>query len=215
VSDLRGHADSLDPYREPMKLTPLLTAAWLGLLVAAPAAAAPAEEGGGILTPEGGLMFWTLIVFGIVLFVLWKAAFPLILGAVEAREQHLRETIEAAERDRAEAAALLEENRKQLEDTRARVQEAFAESRTSVERMKEEVLAEARAEQEAMLARARRDIAAEREQALDAVRRDTVDLAIAAAERLLRRNLDAEENRRLVREYLGSVALPEPAGAGA
>jgi F-type H+-transporting ATPase subunit b len=198
-----------------MKLTPLLTAAWLGLLAAAPAAAAPQEDGGGgILTPEGGLMFWTLIVFGIVLFVLYKAAFPLILGAVEAREAHLRETIEAAERDRAEAAALLEEHRKQLEDTRAKVQEAFAESRTSAEKMREDMLAEARAEQAALLERARRDIAAEREQALDAVRRETVDLAIAAAERLMRRNLDGEENRRLVRDYLGQVTLPEPAGAG-
>jgi F-type H+-transporting ATPase subunit b len=187
------------------------------LLWGSPVFAAPPEGGGGagLLTPEGGLMFWTFIVFAIVLFVLWKAAFPLILGAVEARERHLQETIEAAERDRAESARLLEEHRKQLEDTRAKVQEAFAESRTAAERLREEVLAEARAEQTAMMERARRDIAAEREQALDAVRRETVDLAIAAAERLMRRSMDGEENRRLVREYLGTVSLPEPAGAGA
>jgi F-type H+-transporting ATPase subunit b len=199
-----------------MKPTPLLTAAWLGLLVASPAAAAPAEEGqGGLLTPEGGLMIWTFVVFAIVLFVLYKAAFPLIIGAVEAREQHLRETLEAAERDRAEAAALAAQNRQELEETRAKVQEAFTESRTAAERMKEDVLAEARAEREAMILRARSDIASEREQALDQVRRETADLAIAAAERLLRRNLDTEENRRLVRDYLGQVTLPEPAAAGA
>jgi F-type H+-transporting ATPase subunit b len=56
-----------------------------------------------------------------------------------------------------------------------------------------------------MMERARRDIAAERENALDAVRREAVDLAIRAAEKLVRRSLDAEDNRRLVREYLAGV----------
>jgi F-type H+-transporting ATPase subunit b len=197
-----------------MKPTPLPTAVLLALLVAVPAAAAP-EEGaqGGLLTIEGGLVIWTLIVFGTVLTVLYLKAYPLILGAVEAREAHLARTLEEAERDRVEAAALVEENRRGLEETRAKVQEALAEARAQSEAMRAEVLAEARREQQELLERARRDIATEREAALDAVRRETVVLAIAAAEKLLRRSVDGEDNRRLVREYLGQVA--EPAGAGA
>ena len=74
--------------------------------------------------------------------------------------------------------------------------------------MRAEVLEAARREQQELLERARRDIAAEREVALDSVRREAVELAIRAAEKLVRRSLDAEDNRRLVREFLGQVGEP-------
>jgi F-type H+-transporting ATPase subunit b len=198
-----------------MKLKTLLLVATLSLLAARPAAAAAADDTGGILTPAGGLMVWTLIVFGIVLLVLYKFAYPLILGAVEAREQKIRELLAAAARDRDEAQELLERQRKEHEELRTQAQEIFAEARASGERTREELLAQARRETEEMLARARRDVAAETERALDQMRRDTVELAIAAAERLVHRNLDDEQNRRLVREFLGQVdrrAASVPAG---
>ena len=198
-----------------MKLTSLPTAVLPALLVAAPAAAAPAEGGqqGGLLTLEGGLVIWTLIVFGIVLTVLYRAAYPAILGAVEAREAHLAAVLAEAETSRTDAAALAEENRRSLEETRASVQAALAEARGQAEAMRAEVLAEARREQQELLERARRDIAVEREAALDAVRREAVVLSMAAAEKLVRRNLDTDDNRRLVREYLGQIAEPVAAGA--
>jgi F-type H+-transporting ATPase subunit b len=191
-----------------MRRTIALSALLL-LASAAPLAAAEGETP-GLLTPNIGLTFWTIVVFLIVLAVLSKFAFPKILGAVEAREAHLREMSEGAERDRAAAAALVVENQRILDETRARVQEAINESRTSAERIRADMLAETRREQEAMIERARRDIQAERESALEAVRREAVDVSMRAAERLVRRNLDAEDNRRLVREYLGQVAV----GAG-
>jgi F-type H+-transporting ATPase subunit b len=198
-----------------MKLTSLPTAVVPALLVAAPAAAAPAGDAaqGGLLTLEGGLVIWTLIVFGIVLTVLYRKAYPLILGAVEAREAHLARMLAEAEASRTEAAALAEEHRRSLDETRANVQQALAEARGQAEAMRAEVMAEARREQQELLERARRDIATEREAALDAVRRETVVLAMAAAEKLVRRNLDSDDNRRLVREYLGQVAEPATAGA--
>jgi F-type H+-transporting ATPase subunit b len=191
------------------------------LLLAALAAPAAAQEhgeggGGGLLSINPGLIIWTILIFLIVLAILSKFAFPKILGAVEARERHLNELAESAERDRAEAARLLEENRRLLDETRARVQEALAESRTSAEGLQAQALAEARREREELLARARHDIANEREVALEAVKREAVELAIRAAEKLIRESLDAEDNRRLVREFLGQVsARRAPAAAGA
>lgn len=181
-----------------MKLKTLFLLAALTAFGAAPATAAE----GGILTPEGGLMVWTIIVFVIVLLVLYKYAFPPILGAVEAREQRIRELLAGAARDREEASVLLERQKKEHEELRAQAQEIFAEARASGERTREELLAEARREAEAILGRARRDIDAQTERALDVVRRDAVELALAAAEKLVRRNLDDEENRRLVRDFL-------------
>ncbi len=99
-----------------MKFNTLFTT--LGLLALSVSPAFAAE--GGILTPEGGLMTWTIIIFGFVLFVLYKFAFPHILGAVEAREERIRELLAAAARDRDEAQVLLEEQKKEMEALRSR-----------------------------------------------------------------------------------------------
>jgi F-type H+-transporting ATPase subunit b len=184
-----------------MKLKTLLLFGALSTLAATPAIAAE----GGLLTPEGGLMVWTLVVFLIVFLVLYKFAFPHILGAVEAREQRIRELLSAAARDREEAHELLERQKKEHEDLRAQAQEIFAEARASGERTREEMLAQTRREADEILERARRDIEAKTERALDVVRRDAVEIALAAAEKLVQRNLDDEENRRLVRDFLAQV----------
>jgi F-type H+-transporting ATPase subunit b len=190
--------------RKPWALMPAL----LMLLTAAPLFAQEHEEAAGPLDVNTGLLIWTLLIFGIVVAVLYKFAWPNILGAVEKREAHIRELLEGAERDRAEATAMAAENRRLMEETRAKTQEAIAEARGQAEAMRAEVMEAARREQQELLERARRDIAAEREVALDSVRRDAVELAIRAAEKLVRRSLDAEDNRRLVREFLGQVGEP-------
>ena len=172
-----------------------------------------AEEGGGLLSINPGLTIWTIVIFLIVLAILTKAAYPKILGAVEARERHIAELTEAAERDRAEAAALADENRRLVEDTRARVHGAVEEARGQAEKMRSQVMEEANRERQEMLERARRDIVTEREVALDTVRRDAVVLAMAAAEKLVRRSLDTEDNRRIVRESLAHMGGQPAAGA--
>jgi F-type H+-transporting ATPase subunit b len=183
--------------------------AGLALLQATPLYAA--EGGGGPLAINTALIIWTFLIFGIVLIVLSRTAWPAILGAVEQREAHIRELLEGAERDRAAAAAAAEENRRLLEETRAKAHEAINEARLQGEAMRAEVLAASRQEQQEMMERARRDIAAEREGALESVRREAVDLSIRAAEKLVRRSLDGEDNRRLVREYLAGVGAPSGA----
>lgn len=188
--------------RKPWALLP-------ALLIAAPLAAQ--EEHAASSSPLSvnlGLLIWTLLIFGIVVAVLYRFAWPNILGAVEKREAHIRELLEGAERDRAEATQLAEENRRLIEETRARTHEAINEARAQGEKMRAEVMEAARREQQELLERARRDIATEREVALDSVKREAVELSIRAAEKLVRRSLDAEDNRRLVREFLGQVGEP-------
>lgn len=183
------------------------------LLFASPAFAAEGE--GGLLSVNSGLMVWTVLIFLTVLALLYKFAYPHILGAVEAREQRIRDLLDEAARDREEAQALLAKQKQELEQIRHRAQEAMAESRTAAERLRDDILAQARSEQENILLRARRDIAAEREAALEAVRLEAVEIALAAAEKLVRKNLNADDNRRLVRDYLGQLAVPDTVGVPA
>ncbi len=184
--------------RTPFWLVSLLT-----FLSASPVLAQ--EEGGGLLDVNYGLMFWTVLIFVIVLVLLGKFAYPPMLSAVEAREARIRELLESAERDRAEAAALVAEQQAQLDQTRTHAQEILAEGRSAAENIRDQMLAEARAEQEAILARARHDIEQERERAISIVRREAVEVAMAAAEKVIGRNLSTEDNRRLVLGYIDEL----------
>jgi len=186
--------------RKPWALVPALL-----LLTASPLHAA---EGGGPLDVNLGLLIWTLLIFGIVVAVLYKFAWPNILGAVEQREAHIRELLEGAERDREEARALAEEQRREREELRAQVQTVLAEARQQGEQMRAEIEAAAARERMERMDRAEREVAAAREAALDSVRREAATIAMAAAEKLVRRSLDTEDNRRLVREFLGQVGTP-------
>jgi F-type H+-transporting ATPase subunit b len=174
------------------------------LLVVGSATPALAADG-GLLSWQAGLTFWTIVTFLIVLAVLWKAALPPILGAVEAREQQIRDLIAAAARDREAAQEALDRQTREMEETRARVQELVAEGRTAGERTREEIITEARRQAEELVSRARRDVRQELDNALQELRVEAVEVALAAASKLVERNLDQEDNRRLVREYLADL----------
>src|SRR6266581_410778 len=124
-----------------------------------------------------GLIFWTIIVFGILLALLWKLGWPALLKAVEERERRIQQQLDEAERARAEAARLLEEHKRTIAAARAEAQELIAQARTE----------------------------GEKEKAILELRREAVDLSIAAASKLIEANLDSQANRRLVTEYLENL----------
>jgi F-type H+-transporting ATPase subunit b len=178
----------------------------------APVLLALLQEGGaaasGEFTPfsiNTGLIFWTLLVFFLLLAVLWKFGWPSILKLVEEREARIAKQLADAERANVDAARLLEEHKKALAAARAEAQEIVARANAVAQKEREQLLAQARTEQEQLLERARRDIEAEKEKAILALRREAVDLSIAAASKLVEANLDDEANRRLALEYLSNL----------
>lgn len=174
-----------------------------GLLTAAPAALAAAEEGGSaIFSLDLGLVIWTWVLFLLTLGVLAWKVFPMIAGGLEERRAKIQGAIEEAQRQREEARKLLEEQKEALGEARREAQRILEEGREAGERLRQEILEEAREEQEEMLARARKEMERERERLAEEVRREAVDLSIAAAERLIRTRLDSDENRRLVEDYV-------------
>lgn len=180
-----------------------MNAMWLAVLAAA-------EDEGGSMGPfnvEFGLVFWTWLVFFVLLFLLWKFAWPALVSATEEREQKIAGQLAAAEKSHAEAAAALEDGKKFAAESRASAQQLLAEARLTAEKERAALLERARKEQEELLERARRDIAAERDKALVALRREAVDLSLAAASKLVGERMDSETDRRLVTEYLDSVEI--------
>ena len=169
--------------------------------------AAAAEEAAkpGLLTPTGGLMFWTLVIFLILSFVLSKFAFKPITEAVEAREKALEDAIAGAKADREAAAKLLAEHKAQLDAARGEAQKMIAEGRTVGEKIRAEMVEETRAQQQEMLERARREIESEKVRAIADLRREAVDLAIAGAGKVIEKNLDDASNRQIVESFLSSI----------
>jgi F-type H+-transporting ATPase subunit b len=168
-----------------------------------------APAGGGLISIQTNVMFWTLIIFGIVYFILSRYAFKPITAAVEAREKALEEAIEGAKRDREAAAKLLQEHQAAIDAARGEGQKMIAEGRTVAEKMRTDLLEQTRKEQQEMLERARREIESERDKAVAQLRREAIDLALAGASKVIEQNLESDKNRKLVESYLASIGTLE------
>lgn len=177
------------------------------LVLAFPATAFAAEEGGkvNLLSPNGGLMFWTLLIFIVLLIVLSRFAFKPLIQAVEAREASLEAMLTKAQQDRDAAAKLLAEQQAHLDASRVEAQKFIADGRATAEKLKNSMLEETKAQQQEMIERARRDIENEKVRAIADLRREAVDLALAGAGKLIARNLDDAGNRKLVEDFLASI----------
>jgi F-type H+-transporting ATPase subunit b len=177
-----------------------------------------ASSGGGnfLVSPSIGLMIWTLLAFGITLYLLNKLAFPRIAAALDRRRVAIEESIDSARRAKQEADQLLEEYRARLREAREQADDIVARARKAGENLKDETKAEAAQQREQMLAAARRDIEHETRRALDELRKEVADLTVTATEKITRKSLDEEDHRRLIEEALSEVDFSElaPASAG-
>ncbi len=156
-------------------------------------------------SPTWGLFIWTWVVFLPLLFLLSKLVYPMIVKATVEREQRITSQLAEAERLHGEANSVLEEQRQLLAGARGEAQAIIAEARAAAERERQVGIEKTRAEQEELLARARRDIAAEKDRATAEIRREAVDIAIAAAGKVIGQRLDAADDRRIVEDYLAEI----------
>jgi F-type H+-transporting ATPase subunit b len=176
-------------------------------IVSTPGVLAASESSGGsfLVKPGIGLMVWTLVLFGVSLLLLWKFAFPPITQALEKRQRLIEESIDTAQRTKAEAEQLLEEYRERLKEARAQSEEIVARARKAGEAHERESLEQARESREELLAQTRRDIEAETRRAIQEIRREVADLTVAATERVTRKTLTEADQRRLVEEALSEL----------
>ncbi|MGQ0815277.1 MAG: F0F1 ATP synthase subunit B [Gemmatimonadota bacterium] len=162
-------------------------------------------ESPNVFALAGNVSFWTVVIFLLLLIILAKFAFPPILGYAAAREQRIQDALDAARRDREEAQKQLEEQRQALVKAREEGTQLISDAQKAAERVRRDLLEKARVEQEELLARAKAEIESERARAIDSLRREAVDLAIAAASKLVEKKLDTQEDRRIVTEFLANV----------
>jgi F-type H+-transporting ATPase subunit b len=162
------------------------------------------DEGGGkfLVQPGVGLMLWTLLAFGITLYILWKLAFPRIADALDRRRRAIEESIDAAERTRNEADQILEEYRERLREAREQAEDIVTRARRAADRLEDEAKEDAAKTREDLMERTRREIDSETRRAIDQIRKEVADLTVLATEKVARKTLDEEDHKRLIQETL-------------
>jgi F-type H+-transporting ATPase subunit b len=161
---------------------------------------------GGITDINPGLTIWTGITFLILLFVLGRFAWGPIVATLKERERTIREALDEAKRERAQAEKLLAEQKEGLARAQREAAEIARKNQQDVEALRVELTARARKEADELVVDARRQIAEEISRARADLRNEVVDLAIEAAGRIIKANLDDRSQRALVEEYI--AALP-------
>ena len=175
--------------------------------VAVLAAAEGAEEEGGsfLVSPGLGLMVWTLFLFGVSMLILWKVAFPRIGEALDRRQRAIEESIDAAERTRTEADELLAEYRERLTAARQQADDIVARARKAGEQQEADAVNAGKARREELVEQARKDIETETRRAIQEIRAEVADLTILATEKVTRKTLTADDQRRLVEEAVAEL----------
>jgi F-type H+-transporting ATPase subunit b len=183
-------------------------------VVTVPLAAAESGSSNFLVSPNWGLMLWTLAAFFVAMFILRKYAWPQISSALDKRQRAIEDSIDTAERTKAEAQELLEEYRERLREARAQADEIVARARKAGEIHERDTLEQARLRREELLTQTRRDIEAETRRAIQEIRQEVADLTIQATEKVTRRALTEADQRRLVDEALAELDFSALSGNG-
>ncbi|HVO20345.1 MAG TPA: F0F1 ATP synthase subunit B [Anaeromyxobacter sp.] len=160
---------------------------------------------GGITDINPGLTIWTGITFLVLLVVLGRFAWGPIVATLKERERTIREAIEEAKRERAQAEKLLAEQQEGLARAQRQAAELAHQNQQEVEALRQELTARARKEADELVADARRQIAEEVSRARADLKAQVVDLAIDAAGRLIQASLDEKGQRKLVEDYIAEL----------
>jgi F-type H+-transporting ATPase subunit b len=158
-----------------------------------------------LVQPDPGLFIWTIVTFLVLLALLSKFVWKPLLAALQARQDRITQSLDEAKRAHEEGERLRRESAEIIRQAHAEAGTIVASSRADAERLREETKQKARTEAAAILAAAERQIQAEAVRARDDVRREAVDLSVAIASKLIRRNISAEDNRALIDEMIASL----------
>ena len=152
-----------------------------------------------LITPDAGLLFWMVVIFGLVFFLLWKFGFPIITDMVDKRNSTIEKSLKDAHEIEAQMAGMLAEHAQMLEDARKEQAQILREAADTRSKLIADAKEQAREEAAKILADARSEIAAEKEAALRDVRKEVAVLSVSIAEKILRKELADEGEQK---EYI-------------
>ena len=158
-----------------------------------------------MLEVHGGLLAWTVLTFLILLFVLKKVAWGPIISALETREKEIKDALNSAATAREDAEKATADYEKIKQEAHAEAQVILSEAKSVKEKMISDAVEEARKKAEIETENALQSINAEKEKAVKEIKTAAVDLSIKAASKLIEKNLDSSDNRKLASDAIDKV----------
>ena len=180
-------------------LTPSTVLMPSGLLLAADEAAG---SGKGLLTQETEIFIYTVVVFLLAFLILQKKAWGPIATALDERESKIRESLEAADKMRAEQQAFQAEQDKVLAEARKEASAIVAEGKRDAEVVRDQVVSDARTQAEEIKAKALAEIDQAKEKAVDEIHHRAVDLSISISEKLIGHSVTSDDHDRIAKETI-------------
>ncbi len=165
----------------------------------------PVLAAGGIADINPGLTLWTGITFLVLLVVLGKFAWGPIVKMLDERERTIREALEQAKRERAEAERMMADQKAALHNAQREAAELAKRSQQEIEALRQDLTAKARKEADDLVAQARKQIQEEKAKAVSEIKGLAADLAIDAARKLIQASLDEKAQRALVEDYIAKL----------
>ena len=163
-----------------------------------------------LITPDIGLLFWMVVIFGVVFFILAKWGFPVITRMVEKRSDYIRDSLAAAEKARLSLENLAVEQQKLIDQTRSEQSRILAEASRTREEIVNGAKEEAAAESAKILAKTREELKAEKEAALSEIRSEVSSLSVAVAEKIIRKELTPDAEQLALLDRLAEEASHAP-----
>jgi F-type H+-transporting ATPase subunit b len=160
---------------------------------------------GGLLSVDTGLFWWVLITFVLFIFLIKQFAWGPILSALDERELNIKNSLEAAEKALAQAKDVADQNARMLHQAEQDAQRIRREAAEQAEVMRADMVEKAKAEAEKLIVDARKAIASEQKAAFEKLRAEVSALAVMAAEKVLRSEINAEKNKKLVDDFVGKL----------
>lgn len=158
-----------------------------------------------LVQPDPGLFIWTIVTFLVLLALLSRYAWKPLLASLQARQERIAQSLDEAKRAHEEMERVRLESAEIIRQAHVEASAIVSASRTDAERVREDTKQKARAEAAAIIAAAERQIEAAAVRARDEVRREAVDLSVAIASKLIRRNITADDNRAMIDDMIGSL----------
>lgn len=146
-----------------------------------------------LITPDFGLIFWMVVIFGVVFFILARFGFPVITGMVDKRNAYIQDSLKSAQEAQEKLAALAEEQAAMIDQARVEQERIIKEAAAVRDSMIEQAKAQAADEAAKMIEHARTEIAAERESALRDIRAQVASISIEVAEKIVRKELSSSD----------------------
>ncbi len=158
-----------------------------------------------LIQPDPGLFIWTILTFLVLLFLLAKFAWGPLLKALEERQETIRKSLDDADQATQDLKRLHQESAQIIAAARADAQSIVAKSRVAADTVREDLKQKAKEEADALVRGAQRQIQLETARAVQQIRHEVVDLSLAVASKLIKKNLTQEDNDALIQDSLTQI----------